>query len=228
VVGPPRGVQCSARHRCTGGIRPAHWRPPGSSDSRKGIVTSQVAAGQSKPDAKEGAKAADLVSNDEGRTDLGDLQYVLFNTVALTFFFGELLASPQLGLPTIPDVLLGLTSVSAVGYVAKKALPAADRTITKIEPATISLADRHDGPTLKVYGSGLLNADRSPPDQVRFENASGGIDASRVTSSTTTTEGPFLETELPSNTLGAGTYDAVVVTKENTKVTKTQAVEVTS
>jgi hypothetical protein len=38
--------------------------------------------------------------------------------------------SPQLGLPTLPDVLLGLTSVSAVGYVGKKTLTPRVPTIT--------------------------------------------------------------------------------------------------
>jgi hypothetical protein len=201
--------------------------PLGAAILAKGIVTSQVASGQSKPESKDGAKAADLVSNDEGGTDLGDLQYVLFNTVALTFFFGDFLTSPQLGLPTIPDVLLGLTSVSAVGYVAKKALPAAVRKITKLEPATVPLAQWQAGTTLKVFGSGLLNADGSAPDQVRFENAAGGRDASRVIASMTT-EGLVLDTETPPNKLTAGKYDALVVTKEGNKVTKTDALEVTT
>src|SRR5205823_11916194 len=174
------------------------------------------AAGQSKPQSTEGAKAADLVNGDDGNTDLGDLQYVLFNTVALTFFFGQLLSSPQIGLPTIPDVLLGLTSVSAVGYVAKKALPTAARQITRVEPPRVPLAQWQAGTTLTVYGSGLLNADQSPPDEVRFESAAGETDAARVTASTTS-EGLVLEAEMPPNTLTAGKYDALVVTKEGNK-----------
>jgi hypothetical protein len=119
--------------------------PLGAAILAKGIVTTQVASGQSKPESVDGAKAADLVNNDVGQADLGDLQYVLFNAVALTFFFGELLASPPLGLPSIPKVLVGLTSVSAVGYVAKKALPVAARAITKVDPDTVPIADWQGG-----------------------------------------------------------------------------------
>jgi hypothetical protein len=198
--------------------------PLGAAILAKGIVSSQVAKGQSKTEAP-GAKASDLVSDDAGNTDLGDLQYVLFNAVALTFFFGELLGSPQLGLPTIPDVLLGLTSVSAVGYVSKKALPLQARAITKVEPATIALSQWRAGSALNVFGSGLLNADGSAPDQVRFENAAGGVDAARVVESTTA-QGLVLDAEIPANALGVGKYDAVVVTKEGSKTSKSAALEV--
>jgi len=201
--------------------------PLGAAIVAKGLVTSQVAKGQSKPAAKDGAKVSDLVSNDSGDTDLGDLQYVLFNAVALTFFFGELLGSPQLGLPTIPDVLLGLTSVSAVGYVGKKALPSQTRAITKVEPAQVKLGVWQAGKAqLRVFGTGLLNADGSAPDTVRFENINGGVDAARVVESTTT-EGLVLDADgFPFNSFLNGTYDAIVVTKEGNKVTKSDALEV--
>jgi hypothetical protein len=134
--------------------------PLGAAIVAKRVVSSQVAKGQSKPAATDGAKVSDLVNNDSGGTDLGDLQYVLFNAVALTFFFGELLSSPQLGLPTIPNVLLGLTSVSTVGYLGKKALPSQARAITKVEPNQVKLGVWQAGKAkLRVFGTGLLNAD---------------------------------------------------------------------
>jgi uncharacterized membrane protein YdcZ (DUF606 family) len=67
---------------------------------------------------------ADIVVDAEGDPDLGDLQYVLFNIVALVFVIGSIVTHPTHGLPNIPDVLLALTSVSAVGYVGKKAVSA--------------------------------------------------------------------------------------------------------
>jgi len=199
--------------------------PLGAAIAAKGLVTSQIAKGQSKPESTDGAKASDLVSDDSGGTDLGDLQYVLFNAVALIFFFGELLGSPQLGLPTIPDVLLGLTSVSAVGYVGKKALPSQTRTITKVEPPQIKLGQWNSGQAqVTLIGSNLLNADGSAP-AVRFENANGGVDAKRVVE-TTTAAGRQLVADLNFNALPLGTYDAVVVTTEGNKVTKSAALEV--
>jgi hypothetical protein len=99
--------------------------PLGAAILAKGIVTSQV---KKDPAAKPPATSTgptDLILNDAGEADLGDFQYVLFNAVALLFVVGMLLHEPVKGLPHIPDVLLGLTSVSAVGYVGKKALPPA-------------------------------------------------------------------------------------------------------
>ena len=101
--------------------------PVGAAILAKAIVVDQVAKGKvDKTPPTGGAQLQDLLNNDDGETDLGDLQYVLFNTVALIFFYGELLIAPQSGLPTVPDVLLGLTSVAAVGYVGKKALAPPD------------------------------------------------------------------------------------------------------
>jgi hypothetical protein len=77
----------------------------------------------------------DLVSDENGNGDLGDLQYVLFNAVALLYVIGSLLHAPEQGLPHIPDVLLGLTGVSAAGCVGKKALPAQKLGAT-LDPAT--------------------------------------------------------------------------------------------
>jgi hypothetical protein len=77
-----------------------------------------------------------LIANDEGETDLGDLQYVLFNMVALVFVLTTvLLHEPANGLPHIPDVLLGLTSVSATGYVGKKLLPPPAGATAVVAPA---------------------------------------------------------------------------------------------
>jgi hypothetical protein len=198
--------------------------PLGAAILAKGIVSSQVAGGQSKPTA-ENASAADLVNNDQGTTDLGDLQYVLFNTVALTFFFGEFIGSPQLGLPTIPDVLLGLTSVSAVGYVSKKVLPARAREITKVDPSKIAVAAFNAGAAFKVFGSGLLNADGTPPPTVRFENLSGSVNASRVAVSTSA-EGLVLDVDMQPNALLVGDYGAIVITAEGNKAARSKSLNV--
>ena len=88
----------------------------------KGIITAQLDAGTTSKPPADAATPTQLVTDDQDETDLGDLQYVLFNLVALLFFYGEFLRVPQDALPDIPDVLLGLTSVAAVGYVSKKAL----------------------------------------------------------------------------------------------------------
>jgi len=109
--------------------------PLGAAILAKTIVTGQTEKDPtSKPQSTEGPKAGDLIANDAGDTDLGDLQYVLFNAVALFFVLGSFLHQPLGGLPHIPDVLLGLTSVSAVGYVGKKMLPNVTEIAASIEP----------------------------------------------------------------------------------------------
>jgi hypothetical protein len=97
--------------------------PLGAAILAKAIVVGQVSADSSIKPSAESASPGDLVTDDAGETDLGDLQYVLFNLVALVFVLGTFLNEPLKGLPHIPDVLLGLTSVAAVGYVGKKLLP---------------------------------------------------------------------------------------------------------
>jgi hypothetical protein len=98
--------------------------PLGAAIAAKGIVTRQVAKNAAaKTFATGSPNLLQLVQNDVGETDLGDFQYVLFNFVAMVYFVGTLVQSPTDGFPHIPDILLGLTSVSALGYVTKKALP---------------------------------------------------------------------------------------------------------
>jgi len=179
--------------------------PIGAAILAKGIVTTQVDNGASKP-AASSAQAADLVTNDNGQTDLGDLQYVLFNTVALVFFFGEFWAKPQLGLPTIPDVLLGLTSVSAVGYVAKKALPSGGLNVVKVDPPEAAT-----GAVVTLYASGLADAQGVVPAAADV-TVEFGATAANVQTITTSGQGPTVTVEVPAG-LPAGPVDVTVTYK---------------
>jgi hypothetical protein len=141
--------------------------PLGAAILAKGIVSSQQ-GGDTGTRAADEAHVSQLVSDDHGNTDLGDLQYVLFNAVALTFFFGEFIHLPTAGLPKIPDVLLGLTSVSAVGYVSKKTLTSLAPAITKIVPPHAKPGD-----TVTIWGTGLFDVDRQddgPKPKVTFRS----------------------------------------------------------
>lgn len=94
-----------------------------------------------------------LVQDDSKRTDLGDYQYVLFNLIAMVYFVGVAIDSPLKGVPTIPDVLLGLTSVAALGYVTKKALPGASAF------AKLAVKTAAQGEKVRISGDGLLTYD---------------------------------------------------------------------
>ncbi|MFE7226991.1 hypothetical protein ACFU7D_19510 [Nocardioides sp. NPDC057577] len=79
--------------------------------------------------AKGEPNLADAVMTDTGETSLADSQYVVFTFVAIAYFVGALitnvidyaLGNAELGLPAIPNALLGLTSLAALTYVGAKA-----------------------------------------------------------------------------------------------------------
>jgi hypothetical protein len=171
--------------------------PIGAAILAKGIVTAQVEAGTSAKPPADKPEAAQIVNNDEGDTDLGDLQYVLFNLVALIFFYGEFLRVPMEALPQIPDVLLGLTSVSAVGYVSKKVLqgPAA---ITHVKPDSGPV-----GQQVRLATVGLLQkADDETLLETKFGDVVSPISG---TPSFTTTQGALFDVTVPAG--AGGTVD---------------------
>jgi hypothetical protein len=156
--------------------------------------------------------AADLVAGDAGNTDLGDFQYVIFNLVALVYVLGTLLHNPANGLPHIPDVLLGLTSVSAVGYVGKKVLNPLTATI-KLSPdkgvaetdVTIALAGvtPQDDPNARLW---VRFGDKDPGALVAVSVSEGaatlkvkapnlGIEKATVKVSVVTATGTLVSTD---------------------------------
>ena len=75
------------------------------------------------------AAPSQLVTNDNGDTDLGDFQYVLFNAIGLTFFLGDFIGDLANGFPVLPPLLTGLLLTSTAGYGAKKLLPQVPPTL---------------------------------------------------------------------------------------------------
>lgn len=155
-----------------------------------------------KPDAA-GTNLAQLVQNDSGGTDLGDVQYLLFNIVALAFFYGEMLRVPQAGLPTIPDVLVGLTSVAAAGFVGKKAL-AGPAVVSEVTPAAAAVGQR-----VTIATSGIAKSEEDLPAlTVKFGEAAA--DSRGLALTTTTTLGVLIDAYVPPK--AAGTVDITVST----------------
>jgi hypothetical protein len=62
----------------------------------------------------------DVVSDDDGQTDLVDMQFLVFNLIVLVFFAAILADKPH-ALPNLPLGLVGLTSLSAITYAGTKA-----------------------------------------------------------------------------------------------------------
>jgi hypothetical protein len=82
-------------------------------------------------------RTAEIFSADDGTTDIGDFQYMVFNLVTAVYFVVQFVRPDGTGLPTIPDTLLGLTSVSAGLYVGKKAVTRTKPVVTAVFPQPI-------------------------------------------------------------------------------------------
>ena len=104
------------------------------------------------------ARVAQIFSADDGTTDIGDFQYVIFNLVTAVYFVAEFTRPSVQGLPVIPDTLLGLTSVSAAAYVGKKAATRTQPTITGVFPSILRA-----GVQAVITGSGLTQDPAAPP-----------------------------------------------------------------
>ena len=180
--------------------------PIGAAILAKGIVSAQIDNGSTSKPPADSANPAQLAQNDSGDTDLGDVQYLLFNTVALVFFYGEFLRAPQNGMPTLPDVLVGLTSVAAAGYVGKKAL-SGPPTISSVDPSAAMVGDKVAILTAGVAQSG---DDLSLID-VAFGSAAP-VHPDLL--SATTTQGVLLRAPVPTNAAGV---DALTVAVPNGK-----------
>src|SRR3954451_5370548 len=104
--------------------------------------------------------AKNLVADDQGETDLGDFQYVLFNLVALAFFIGSVIQEPRQGFPDLPTLLVGLALTSAATYTAKQAVPTAPGPqLTTLFPAPVTTASK---PIVDLFGRNLVSGGRAP------------------------------------------------------------------
>ena len=94
-----------------------------------------------------------IFSDDGGKPDLVDIQYLLFNAVLLAYFV--ITVSQHAVIPALPDTLVGLTGVSAAAYVTRKA-------IASNEPGIDALI--WTGASLEIRGHNLL----SPLDPIQW------------------------------------------------------------
>ncbi len=107
------------------------------------------------------SRFAEIFSADDGSTDVGDFQYLIFNLITAVYFVSEFLRPHGNGLPTIPDTLLGLTSVSAGLYVGKKAVTRNQPTVTSVFPGILQ-----DGQPFTIIGTGLTSDPAVPTHSV--------------------------------------------------------------
>jgi hypothetical protein len=138
--------------------------PLGAAVGAKVITVHQIASGATSknPSVSNGtlAKAiAEIVSADNGDLDLGDTQYFILTLVALIAFFIAFARDP-VKLPLLPDTLIGLTSLSAAAYLAKKALPGAPNAVQAQEAVGHKEATGHAEPE-----TGQISTSLAAPQQ---------------------------------------------------------------
>lgn len=102
------------------------------------------------PAAVGTASTSQLFSNDDGNTDLGDFQYVLFNAIGLAFFLGDFASRLDKGFPDLPPILTGLVLTSAGGYAAKKLIANTVPAVTSVLPTSAV-----PGASVQVFGTNL-------------------------------------------------------------------------
>lgn len=129
--------------------------PLGTAVASKAITLNKIANGTQVKPPKDPADSTgamqELVGDDNGETDLGDFQYLLFNLLAMGYFLVQFVAHPSAGLPSLPDTLIGLTGVSAAAYVSKKGIYKEPPILLGVFPPS-----GKPGETIQVYGQKLV------------------------------------------------------------------------
>jgi hypothetical protein len=126
--------------------------------SSKAITSSKVASGsvvkESKDDSETTTNAAqELIGDDNGNPDLGDLQYLLFSLLAVAYFLVQFISHPTQGLPPMPDTLVGLTGVAAAAYVSKKGIYSEPPILLGVLPSSAK-----PGEQVRIYGEKLTSS----------------------------------------------------------------------
>jgi hypothetical protein len=133
---------------------------PGSKPAKGDTAATGADASTEPP--KDGllARVRELGTDDndaEPQPALGDLQYLVFNLIAVAYFLSAFLEHVEQGLPSLPDTLIALTGVSAASYLSTKAVRSvAPPVIVSVRPSRVVLGATPT--TLEVSGAGFLGA----------------------------------------------------------------------
>ncbi len=113
------------------------------------LIRSQTGA-EVKTTPPEGASFSQLYTDDDGKLDLIDVQYLAFNVLSILVFLIVFLANFSEGLPVFPGILATLTAATAAGYLARRAARRADPVITSIAPPAAA-----PGEEIQLWGVNL-------------------------------------------------------------------------
>ncbi|MFZ3470814.1 hypothetical protein ACODT3_22570 [Streptomyces sp. 4.24] len=131
----------------------------------KTVVGMRVESGTMAKPAPKGTKRRplrDLISNDGGRTDLVDLQYVALSAVTMLYVVAFFVADVGGGLPRIPTEMWALTGAPAGAYLLNKMATRATPVITRVSVTegllTVEGGGFGDDPRIEVDGTVLATA----------------------------------------------------------------------
>jgi hypothetical protein len=146
-------------------------------------VTTRVSNSTLQKPAGDGIpRLSDLVSADSGNPDLFDVQYVMFNLIAMVFVVIAFIHTSPDGFPLIPPVLVLLTAGPAAVYSANKALATNGPTIFSISPSIVAA-----NKSFTVFGQNFLAGAAPSSDSGKLRLLVGGWEASVDTDSATDT-----------------------------------------
>ncbi|OJF14498.1 IPT/TIG domain-containing protein [Couchioplanes caeruleus] len=121
----------------------------------KVIVSTRLRRGTiQKPEGDGIPRLGDLVADDSGNTDLFDLQYILFNVVAVIFVLTGFSKFTSAGFPEVPEVLWLLTAGPAAVFVSNKAFGTNAPAIFSVDPGEV-----RKGESFTVYGQNFIVGD---------------------------------------------------------------------
>jgi hypothetical protein len=109
----------------------------------KAAVSSKTGNGTlQKPPADGYVRLSDLLGDDRGQRDLVDIQFVLFNLVAVGFVIAAVVrAGLPVGFPEIPAGLITLTAGPAAVYTANKGLISNRAVVLSVVPSLVRKGD---------------------------------------------------------------------------------------
>ncbi|MEV7420307.1 hypothetical protein [Streptomyces sp. NPDC089919] len=148
----------------------------------KAVVGGRLKTGSmTKAPSRAAARFREAISSDSGRTDLMDLQYVLFNAVAMLYVVVLFAMDVAPGLPKLPSEVWLLTAAPAGAYLANKATPRPNPVVTGVTVQDAAMV---------IEGGGFpehaaVSVGEDPPREATLEKGRLRLPAPRLEAPTT-------------------------------------------
>ena len=189
--------------------------PFAAAAAAKVAVTTKVSAGTMQRVPATEASARDVLTDDDGRADLVDTQFFMFNVLALVYFAAAFIHKPT-ELPSLPDGLVALTSLGALTYATNKALVTNAPVITAVKRVQ-GTGPLRPGDVVDILGANFVPAGASRVEyltlvSVRFGDVTAALGpATHLESGTGDLCSTRLRATIPEG-LTADRYDVTVIT----------------